>query len=140
MAGGQHFRSSLQFPFLQTLEHRTDVSVTSTSPWWEAPEEQGMPWVPAGPCGVCWGPLAPHAVPLLSPGVSPALGWLMPVVPPWYHLVPQASLVQPCSLSFPPACPGPTGVGNLWICGSVTPTELHPSECSLLMSRLELKG
>uniref|UniRef100_A0A8C4UV42 Uncharacterized protein n=1 Tax=Falco tinnunculus TaxID=100819 RepID=A0A8C4UV42_FALTI len=29
--------SSLQFHFLQTLEHRTDVSVTSTSPWWEAP-------------------------------------------------------------------------------------------------------
>uniref|UniRef100_A0A8D2PC50 Uncharacterized protein n=1 Tax=Zosterops lateralis melanops TaxID=1220523 RepID=A0A8D2PC50_ZOSLA len=37
--------SSLQFHFLQTLEHRTDVSVTSTSPWWEAPEEQGVPWV-----------------------------------------------------------------------------------------------
>uniref|UniRef100_A0A8C5UA77 Uncharacterized protein n=1 Tax=Malurus cyaneus samueli TaxID=2593467 RepID=A0A8C5UA77_9PASS len=34
--------SSLQFHFLQTLEHRTDVSVTSTSPWWEAPEEQGI--------------------------------------------------------------------------------------------------
>uniref|UniRef100_A0A8C0UI25 Uncharacterized protein n=1 Tax=Cyanistes caeruleus TaxID=156563 RepID=A0A8C0UI25_CYACU len=38
--------SSLQFHFLQTLEHRTDVSVTSTSLWWEAPEEQGVPWVP----------------------------------------------------------------------------------------------
>uniref|UniRef100_A0A8C3QCP2 Uncharacterized protein n=1 Tax=Geospiza parvula TaxID=87175 RepID=A0A8C3QCP2_GEOPR len=36
--------SSLQFHFLQTLEHRTDVSVTSTSPCWEAPEEQGVPW------------------------------------------------------------------------------------------------
>uniref|UniRef100_A0A8C8AFF6 Uncharacterized protein n=1 Tax=Otus sunia TaxID=257818 RepID=A0A8C8AFF6_9STRI len=33
--------SSLQFHFLQTLEHRTDVSVTSTPPWWEAREERG---------------------------------------------------------------------------------------------------
>uniref|UniRef100_A0A8C3UV13 Uncharacterized protein n=1 Tax=Catharus ustulatus TaxID=91951 RepID=A0A8C3UV13_CATUS len=41
---GSISRSSLQFHFLQTLEHRTDVSVTSTSPWWEAPEEQGVPW------------------------------------------------------------------------------------------------
>uniref|UniRef100_A0A8D2MUQ2 Uncharacterized protein n=1 Tax=Zonotrichia albicollis TaxID=44394 RepID=A0A8D2MUQ2_ZONAL len=41
---GSVSRSSLQFHFLQTLEHRTDVSVTSTSPWWEAPEEQGVPW------------------------------------------------------------------------------------------------
>uniref|UniRef100_A0A8C0EL56 Uncharacterized protein n=1 Tax=Bubo bubo TaxID=30461 RepID=A0A8C0EL56_BUBBB len=39
--------SSLQFHFLQTLEHRTDVSVTSTPPWWEAREERGVPWVPA---------------------------------------------------------------------------------------------
>uniref|UniRef100_A0A663MMM9 Uncharacterized protein n=1 Tax=Athene cunicularia TaxID=194338 RepID=A0A663MMM9_ATHCN len=37
--------SSLQFHFLQTLEHRTDVSVTSTPPWWEAQEERGAPWV-----------------------------------------------------------------------------------------------
>ncbi|CAM9468726.1 unnamed protein product [Bubo scandiacus] len=36
--------SSLQFHFLQTLEHRTDVSVTSTPPWWEAREERGAPW------------------------------------------------------------------------------------------------
>lgn len=71
---GSISRSSLQFHFLQTLEHRTDVSVTSTSPWWEAPEERGVPWVPAGPCGLCWGPSAPHAVPLLSPQVS-ALHW-----------------------------------------------------------------
>lgn len=41
--------SSLQSHFLQTLEHRTDVSVTSTSPWWGAPEEQGVPWAPASP-------------------------------------------------------------------------------------------
>lgn len=41
--------SSLQFHFLQTLEHRTDVSVTSTSPRWEAPEERGPAWVPATP-------------------------------------------------------------------------------------------
>uniref|UniRef100_A0A669PVJ3 Uncharacterized protein n=1 Tax=Phasianus colchicus TaxID=9054 RepID=A0A669PVJ3_PHACC len=33
--------SSLQLHFLQTLEHRTDVSVTSTSPRWGAPEEHG---------------------------------------------------------------------------------------------------
>lgn len=102
---GSISRSSLQFHFLQTLEHRTDVSVTSTSPWWEAPEEQGVPWVPAGPCGACWGP-SPRC-PALSPGVSPALGWIVPVVPlvgggAWHHLVPQASLVQPCSPSSPP--------------------------------------
>lgn len=41
--------SSLQFHFLPTLEHRTDVSVTSTSPWWEAPEERGPARVPATP-------------------------------------------------------------------------------------------
>uniref|UniRef100_A0A8V0YUW4 Uncharacterized protein n=1 Tax=Gallus gallus TaxID=9031 RepID=A0A8V0YUW4_CHICK len=37
---------SLQLHFLQTLEHRTDVSVTSTSPRWGAPEEHGplLPW------------------------------------------------------------------------------------------------
>ncbi|CAN8189982.1 unnamed protein product [Coccothraustes coccothraustes] len=45
---GSISRSSLQFHFLQTLEHRTDVSVTSTSPWWEAPEEQGPVLVPLG--------------------------------------------------------------------------------------------
>lgn len=59
--------SSLQFHFLQTLEHRTDVSVTSTSLWWEAPEERGAPWVPASPpqrAGACWGPpQGPRAVP-----------------------------------------------------------------------------
>lgn len=80
---GSISRSSLQFHFLQTLEHRTDVSVTSTSPWWEAPEEQGVPWVPAGPCGACWGPSSfPHC-PALSPDVSPAPGWFVPVVPSW---------------------------------------------------------
>lgn len=41
--------SSLQFHFLQTLEHRTDVSVTSTSPRWEAPEEREPARVPATP-------------------------------------------------------------------------------------------
>lgn len=66
--------SSLQFHFLQTLEHRTDVSVTSTSPWWEAPEEQGVPWVPAGPCGMCWGASSSPHCPALSLDVSPALG------------------------------------------------------------------
>lgn len=132
---GSISRSSLQFHFLQTLEHRTDVSVTSTSPWWEAPEEQGVPWVPAGL------PPAPHAALLPSPQVSALCqGGLCHWCPSWHHLVPQASLVQPCSLSSPPACPGPTGLGNLWICGSETPTELHPSECSLLLTRLELKG
>lgn len=79
---GSISRSSLQFHFLQTLEHRTDVSVTSTSPWWEAPEEWGVPWVPAGPCGACWGPSSsPRCPPALSPGVSPTPGWLVPVVP-----------------------------------------------------------
>lgn len=142
---GSISRSSLQFHFLQTLEHRTDVSVTSTSPWWEAPEEQGVPWVPAGPCGACW---APSSSPLCPPAlrrVSPAPGWPVPVVPlvgggAWHHLVPQASLVQPCSPSSPLACSGPTGLGSLCICGSETPTELHPSECCLLLARLELKG
>lgn len=142
---GSISKSSLQFHFLQTLEHRTDVSVTSTSPWWEAPEEQGVSWVPAGPCGMCWGPSSSPHCPALSPDVSPAPGWVVPVVPlvgggAWHHLVPQVSLVQPCSPSCPPACPCPTGVRNLWICSSETPTELHPSECSLLLARLELKG
>uniref|UniRef100_A0A8C9NCT7 Uncharacterized protein n=1 Tax=Serinus canaria TaxID=9135 RepID=A0A8C9NCT7_SERCA len=49
---GSISRSSLQFHFLQTLEHRTDVSVTSTSPWWEAPEEQEH-WTPTFPCPMC---------------------------------------------------------------------------------------
>lgn len=65
--------SSLQFHFLQTLEHRTDVSVTSTSLWWEAPEERGAPWAPASPPWTVLGsppgsPCCPPAAP--SPGVS----------------------------------------------------------------------
>lgn len=66
-----------------------------------------MPWVPAGPCGACWGPSSsPHCHPALSPGVSPTPGWLVPVVPlvgggAWHHLVLQASLVQSCSPSSP---------------------------------------
>lgn len=60
---GSISRSSLQFHFLQTLEHRTDVSVTSTSPWWEAPEEQGVP-------GCQLAPVDRAGVPLLSPQVS----------------------------------------------------------------------
>lgn len=78
---GSISRSSLQFHFLQTLEHRTDVSVTSTSPWWEAPEEQGVPWVPAGPCGACWSSSSSPRCPALSPGVSSAPQWLVPVMP-----------------------------------------------------------
>lgn len=71
--------SSLQFHFLQTLEHRTDVSVTSTSFWWEASEERGAPWVPASPlpCGSVLGstPGTPRCPPVArSPGVSPARG------------------------------------------------------------------
>lgn len=42
--------SSLQLHFLQTLEHRTDVSVTSTSPRWGAPEEHGPAQVPPPLC------------------------------------------------------------------------------------------
>lgn len=137
---GSISRSSLQFHFLQTLEHRTDVPVTSTSLGGKLQRSRECPGCQPAPMECAGVPPAPHAVLLLSPGVSPAPGWLVPVLPSWHHLVPQASLVQPCSLSSPPACPGPTGLGNLWICGSETPTELQPSECSLLLPRLELKG
>lgn len=60
--------SSLQFHFLQTLEHRTDVSVTSTSPRWDALEEPGAPWAPTpAPAGTYWGQ---PCVPTLSPGLA----------------------------------------------------------------------
>lgn len=136
---GSISRSSLQFHFLQTLEHRTDVSVTSTSPWWEAPEEQGVPWVPAGNV------LGSLQLPTLScslPRCQPCAGVaLCQCCPSWEGVLGTTwSLKPPCSPSSPPACPGPTGIGNLWICGSETPTELHPSECSLLLARLALKG
>jgi len=55
---------SLQFHFLQTLEHRTDVSVTSTSPWREAPALS--PCSPRCPrLGGCWAPRGAAPLPLL---------------------------------------------------------------------------
>lgn len=143
--------SSLQFHFLQTLEHRTDVSVTSTSLWGEAPEERGAPQVPASPprcAGACSGePQGPRAVPCGSlsrcqprtgagscrwcPLREGVLGTTWSLEPPWCSPAPSPPL---------PACPGPIGVGNLWICGSETPAELHPGEGGPLLARLEQKG
>lgn len=75
--------SSLQSHFLQTLEHRTDVSVTSTSPRWGAPEERGAPRAPTpAPAGTYWGQ---PCVPTLPPGlaVRGLLGTAGTLQPPW---------------------------------------------------------
>lgn len=103
-----------------------------------------MPWVPAGPCGVCWAP-APHSVLLLSAGSALRQGGLCQWCPLWEGVLGTTWSLKPpwCSPvpRLPPlACSGPTGLGSLCICGSETPTELHPSECCLLLARLELKG
>uniref|UniRef100_A0A8C0B0V6 Uncharacterized protein n=1 Tax=Buteo japonicus TaxID=224669 RepID=A0A8C0B0V6_9AVES len=44
--------SSLQFHFLQTLEHRTDVSVTSTSVGGKLQRSGEHPGCLPAPCGV----------------------------------------------------------------------------------------
>lgn len=103
--------SSLQFHFLQTLEHRTDVSVTSTSLRWEAPGErpgcQPAPAVSGSVPGSALG--SPRCPPAAPSGVSaPRGGWLVPVVPlaggaAWHHLAPRASLVRPRSPSSSPS-------------------------------------
>lgn len=99
---GSISRSSLQFHFLQTLEHRTDVSVTSTSPWWEAQRSRGCPGCQLGslqlptlpscslprcpPCArVACASGAPHGTTwsLKPPWCSPA-----PCLPPQPVLVP----------------------------------------------------
>lgn len=115
--------SSLQFHFLQTLEHRTDVSVTSTSRSGRLQRSRECPGHWLDPCGV-WSVLGPppefpHWSPAsCSPGVSPAQrlahasgashkkGFLTPLGP--------SSLPSAALLPLPlPACSSPVGVRNL---------------------------
>lgn len=127
--------SSLQLHFLQTLEHRTDVSVTSTSPRWGAPEEHGLAQVPPPLCSTRGHPrpLLPSC-PHLPMAVS-WVGWGWTAIVGGVLAALGASLVQmyaqgegspPCSPLPLPACSAPAGVGNLWI--SETITELCPGE------------
>uniref|UniRef100_A0A672U6S2 Uncharacterized protein n=1 Tax=Strigops habroptila TaxID=2489341 RepID=A0A672U6S2_STRHB len=71
--------SSLQFHFLQTLEHRTDVSVTSTSPRWEAPEGAGSALGTACPGS----PRCPLRIALrVTAQVAPLGPWSLPGAAP----------------------------------------------------------